>query len=138
MVELCERLLAKIVLIGDAKDAVFGERLESLFPDKVINLCKQTSIGQSASLMKQSEYVISHDSSMMHIAAALKKKIYVIWGCTHKGFGMYPYQTEFVSLEMANLPCRPCSTQGTNVCPLGHFDCMHKISLDPLIDSENE
>lgn len=138
MVELCERLLAKIVLIGDAKDAVFGERLESLFPDKVINLCKQTSIGQSASLMKQSEYVISHDSSMMHIAAALKKKIYVIWGSTHKGFGMYPYQTEYVSLEMTNLPCRPCSTQGTNVCPLGHFDCMHKISLDPLIDSENE
>lgn len=138
MFELCERLLAKIVLIGDAKDAVFGERLESLFPDKVINLCKQTSIGQSASLMKQSEYVISHDSSMMHIAAALKKKIYVIWGSTHKGFGMYPYQTEYVSLEMANLLCRPCSTQGTNVCPLGHFDCMHKISLDPLIDSENE
>lgn len=138
MIELCDRLSAKIVLIGDAWDANFGERLSILFPDKVINLCKQTSIGQSASLMKQSEYVISHDSSMMHIAAALKKKIYVIWGSTHKGFGMYPYQTEFVSLEMANLPCRPCSTQGTNVCPLGHFDCMHKISLDPLIDSENE
>jgi heptosyltransferase-2 len=138
MIELCDRLSAKIVLIGDAWDANFGERLSILFPDKVINLCKQTSIGQSASLMKQSEYVISHDSSMMHIAAALKKKIYVIWGSTHKGFGMYPYQTEYVSLEMANLPCRPCSTQGTNVCPLGHFDCMHKISLDPLIDSENE
>ena len=138
MIELCDRLSAKIVLIGDAWDANFGERLSILFPDKVINLCKQTSIGQSASLMKQSEYVISHDSSMMHIAAALKKKIYVIWGSTHKGFGMYPYQTEYVSLEMVNLPCRPCSTQGTNVCPLGHFDCMHKISLDPLIDSENE
>ena len=138
MIELCDRLSAKIVLIGDSWDANFGERLAILFPDKVINLCKQTSIGQSASLMKQSEYVISHDSSMMHIAAALKKKIYVIWGSTHKGFGMYPYQTEYVSLEMANLPCRPCSTQGTNVCPLGHFDCMHKISLDPLIDSENE
>ncbi len=137
MIELCDRLSAKIVLIGDAWDANFGERLAILFPEKVINLCKQTSIGQSASLMKQAEYVISHDSSMMHIAAALKKKIYVIWGSTHQGFGMYPYQTEFVSLEMANLPCRPCSTQGTNFCPLSHFDCMHKISLDPLIDAVN-
>jgi heptosyltransferase-2 len=135
MVELCERLLAKIVLIGDVKDAVFGARLASEYPNKVINLCNQTSIGQSASLMKQAEYVISHDSSMMHIAAALKKKIFVIWGSTHSGFGMYPYETEFISLEMANLSCRPCTTQGTNVCPLGHFDCMHKISLDPLIDA---
>lgn len=135
MVELCERISSKIVLIGDAKDAIIGERLANLFPTKVINLCKQTSIGQSASVMKQAEYVISHDSSMMHIAAALKKKIYVIWGSTHSGFGMYPYQTEFVSLAMDHLPCRPCTTQGTNDCPLGHFDCMHKISLDPLIDA---
>lgn len=135
MVELCERLSAKIVLIGDAKDAVIGARLANAYPEKVINLCQQTSIGQSASLVKQAEYVISHDSSMMHIAAALKKKIFVIWGSTHAGFGMYPYQTEFVSLEMADLACRPCTTQGTDICPLGHFDCMHKISLDPLIDA---
>jgi heptosyltransferase-2 len=72
---------------------------------------------------------------MMHIAAALKKKIFVIWGSTHIDFGMYPYQTEFISISNEELACRPCTTQGTNFCPLDHFDCMNKISLEPIFSA---
>jgi heptosyltransferase-2 len=135
MIELCDRLQAQIVLIGDEWDAHYGYRLSTLFPDKVIDYCNKTSIAQSASLMRQAEFVITHDSSMMHIASALKKKIFVIWGSTHIDFGMYPYQTEFVSIANNDLPCRPCTTQGTNYCPLYHFDCMNKISLEPIISA---
>jgi heptosyltransferase-2 len=123
------------VLIGDEWDAHYGYRLSTLFPEKVIDYCNKTTIAQSASLMRQAEFVITHDSSMMHIAAALKKKIFVIWGSTHIDFGMYPYQTEFVSISNEDLACRPCTTQGTNFCPLYHFDCMNKISLEPIISA---
>jgi len=135
MIELCDQIDAQIVLIGDAWDAHYGYRLSTLFPEKVIDYCNKTTIAQSASLMRQAEFVITHDSSMMHIAAALKKKIFVIWGSTHIDFGMYPYQTEFVSISNDDLACRPCTTQGTNFCPLYHFDCMNKISLEPIISA---
>ena len=132
MIELCDRLQVQMVLIGDEWDAHYGYRLSTLFPEKVIDYCNKTTIAQSASLMQQAEFVITHDSSMMHVAAALKKKIFVIWGSTHIDFGMYPYQTEFVSISNEDLACRPCTTQGTNFCPLVHFDCMNKISLEPI------
>jgi heptosyltransferase-2 len=135
MIELCDQIDAQIVLIGDEWDAHYGYRLSTLFPEKVIDYCNKTTIAQSASLMRQAEFVITHDSSMMHIAAALKKKIFVIWGSTHIDFGMYPYQTEFVSISNAELACRPCTTQGTNFCPLDHFDCMNKISLEPIFSA---
>lgn len=135
MIELCDRLQVQMVLIGDEWDAHYGYRLSTLFPEKVIDYCNKTTIAQSASLIKQAEFVITHDSSMMHVAAALKKKIFVIWGSTHIDFGMYPYQTEFVSISNEELACRPCTTQGTNFCPLVHFDCMNKISLEPIISA---
>ncbi|RXK47596.1 glycosyltransferase family 9 protein [Aquirufa rosea] len=135
MIELCDRIQGKLVLIGDAWDEHFAYRLQTLFPEKVINMCNRTSVAGSASLMKQAEFVIAHDSSMMHIAAALKKKLFVLWGATHSDFGFYPYQTEYTSVEMSSLDCRPCSTQGTNYCPLGHFDCLNKVSLEPIISA---
>lgn len=135
MIELCDRLQVQMVLIGDQWDAHYGYRLSTLFPEKIIDYCNKTTIAQSASLIKQAEFVITHDSSMMHVAAALKKKIFVIWGSTHIDFGMYPYQTEFVSISNEELACRPCTTQGTNFCPLVHFDCMNKISLEPIISA---
>ncbi|MHA8050193.1 glycosyltransferase family 9 protein [Aquirufa sp. ROCK-SH2] len=135
MIELCDKLEGTIVLIGDRWDENFGYRLSTLFPEKVLNLCDKTTIGQSASIIQQSQFAIVHDSSMMHIAAALQKKMFVIWGSTHPGFGFYPYQAEFTSIENTDLPCRPCTTQGTNFCPLDHFNCMNQLSLEPIINA---
>ncbi len=135
MIELCDKIEGTIVLIGDQWDENFGYRLSTLFPEKVLNFCDQTSIAQSASIIEQAQFAIVHDSSMMHIAAALKKKMFVIWGSTHKGFGFYPYQTEYTSIENTTLTCRPCTTQGTNFCPLDHFDCMNKLSIEPIINA---
>lgn len=135
MIELCDQVEGKLVLIGDRWDENFGFRLSTLFPEKVLNLCDQTSLAQSASIIQQSQFAIVHDSSMMHIAAALQKKMFVIWGSTHPGFGFYPYQAEFTSIENKELTCRPCTTQGTNFCPLNHFNCMNQLSLEPIIQA---
>jgi heptosyltransferase-2 len=66
----------------------------------------------------------------MHIAAALKKEVYSIWGNTIPAFGMYPYRTKYHSLENKNLGCRPCSKIGFNKCPKGHFKCMNEMEFD--------
>ncbi len=133
MIELIDAIPHSIVLVGDDWDAMLGYRLATLFPEKVINLCGKTSIGQSASLIQQAAMVMTHDSSMMHIAAALKHpNLFTIWGSTHPGFGFTPYQTTFTAIENSSITCRPCSTLGSNVCPLGHFSCMNSLDLSAI------
>ncbi len=133
MIELVDSIPQQIVLIGDDWDEKMGYRLATLFPSKVINLCTKTSIAQSASVIQQASMVITHDSSMLHVAAALKHpNLFTIWGSTHPGLGFTPYQTSFTAIENRDLACRPCSTQGSNVCPLGHFNCMNSLDLSAL------
>jgi ADP-heptose:LPS heptosyltransferase len=96
----------------------------------IYNACGQFSLNQSASLVRQSQLVVSHDTGLMHIAAAFKKEIFSVWGNTVPEFGMYPYRTEFRILERSGLSCRPCSKIGYEKCPLGHFKCMREIRFD--------
>ena len=133
MIELVDSISHSIVLVGDDWDAKIGYRLASLFPEKLINLCGKTTIAGSASLIQQASLVIAHDSSMMHVASALTHpNLFTLWGSTHPGLGFTPYQTSYVAIENKSLSCRPCSTQGSEVCPLGHFRCMNSLDLSTI------
>ncbi|SNC75132.1 ADP-heptose:LPS heptosyltransferase [Hymenobacter gelipurpurascens] len=96
----------------------------------IFNACGKFSLNQSASLVRQARFVVSHDTGLMHIAAAFRKEIYSVWGNTVPEFGMYPYRTEFRVLEVKGLACRPCSKIGYEKCPQGHFRCMRDIQFN--------
>ena len=100
----------------------------------MLNSCGLLTIQQSAYVLQHSERVITHDTGMMHIAAALQKKIVSIWGNTVPEFGMYPYvaNDQYQILEVKNLSCRPCSKIGYKKCPKGHFKCMNEMDLSLL------
>lgn len=132
IIELCSKINKKIILLGGKEDQPAGELVANALGDKIYNACGKYSLNQSASILKQAEYVISHDTGLMHIASALKKKIISIWGNTVPEFGMYPYQTEFKIIENKNLSCRPCSKIGYSKCPKGHFKCMNNLVLENL------
>lgn len=132
IIELCSKIKKKIILLGGKEDQPAGELVANALGDKIYNACGKYSLNQSASILKQAEYVISHDTGLMHIASALKKKIISIWGNTVPEFGMYPYQTEFKIIENKNLSCRPCSKIGYSKCPKGHFKCMNDLVLENL------
>ena len=97
------------------------------------NACGKYRLSQSASLISQARYVISHDTGLMHISAAFQKPIVSIWGSTVLDLGMYPYRTKFIALENKKLWCRPCSKIGYSSCPLGHFKCMKELSFNTPI-----
>jgi ADP-heptose:LPS heptosyltransferase len=86
-------------------------------------------LNQSASIIKNAKIVYTHDTGMMHVAAAFKKKVISIWGNTVPEFGMYPYQTDYEVIEHRDLNCRPCSKIGYKKCPLGHFKCMNELKF---------
>ncbi len=134
--EVCQQVKLPVVLIGGPEDKSRGEEIAQN-QTEVFNTCGDLSINHSAFLIKHAQKVITHDTGMMHIAAAFKKKIISIWGNTVPDFGMYPYMSDKQSkiLEVKNLPCRPCSKIGYKKCPKGHFKCMNQIDLS-LISGE--
>jgi ADP-heptose:LPS heptosyltransferase len=131
MIELCRKINFPVVLLGGKEDAEAGEAIRAAVGDMLIfNACGKYNFNQSASLIEKSVIVFTHDTGLMHVAAAFKKKIYSIWGNTVPAFGMYPYKTSFEVLENNNLGCRPCSKIGYKACPQKHFKCMNDISFE--------
>lgn len=130
LIELVQRLAPRpVVLLGGPEDESTGHVIELAAKGLVFNGCGQFSLHQSASLVRQAQFVVSHDTGLMHIAAAFKKEIFSVWGNTVPQFGMYPYRTRFEALEVLGLPCRPCSKIGFGQCPQGHFKCMRDQNL---------
>ena len=147
MIELCDRINRPVILIGGPEDSAIAEEIETFFTQEIdqdkqehmkrlnkktiiFNACGKFNVNQSASLIRNSNYVFTHDTGMMHIAAAFKKQVFSIWGNTIPEFGMYPYKTKFTIFETRNLSCRPCSKIGYSKCPKGHFKCMNNTEFD--------
>ena len=125
--ELAGMLQKPLVILGGPEDMADGEEIKESLPDKtILNGCGRWSIHQSASIIQQANGIITHDTGMMHIAAAFKKKIITIWGNTVTRFGMYAYKPGkgSIDFEVQGLRCRPCSKLGKKRCPKKHFKCM--------------
>ncbi len=135
---VCRLLEAPVILLGGMEDRERGERISEQSGPGVINYCGILSLGQSASLIRQASWVITHDTGMMHIASAFSKRIISIWGSTVPDFGMYPYLPapdwpKSVIIGVSGLSCRPCSKLGFAKCPRGHFRCMNEISPETVV-----
>jgi len=126
--ELCKNIQHPIILLGGPEDRVAGDEIAATDPVKVYNACGKFSLNESADLVRKSKFVITHDTGLMHIAAALKKPVISIWGNTVPAFGMTPYygsqEIRSAVFEVAGLGCRPCSKIGHDACPKKHFKCM--------------
>ena len=135
MIELCSKINYPVILLGGKEDFEEGEAIRTALGDQLIlNTCGKFNFNQSASIISRSWFVFSHDTGLMHVASAFKKKVYSIWGNTVPAFGMYPYQTDFKVIENNNLSCRPCSKIGYKECPKKHFKCMNELSFDFAIE----
>jgi ADP-heptose:LPS heptosyltransferase len=135
--QLCKELNHPIILLGGPEDRENGEVIASVDPVKVYNSCGKFNLNESADLVRRSRLIITHDTGLMHIAAAFKKPIISIWGNTVPSFGMSPYygfsaQASHL-MEVKGLSCRPCSKIGYSKCPRGHFKCMENHSMQEVV-----
>ncbi len=129
IISICKNQLQPIVLLGGKEDVELATIIEKALGEKIYNACGKYNLNQSASIIKQAEKIITHDTGLMHIAAAFKKQIISVWGSTVPDFGFTPYLPNENSkiVEVKNLSCRPCSKIGYNKCPKAHFKCMMEI-----------
>ena len=143
LIAVIPKIKLPIVLLGDDGDWQRGEEIvRQLREAKVFNACGKYTLDQSASIIQQAAAIISNDTGLMHIAAALQKPIVSIWGNTIPEFGMYPYfpdnSVNSIISEVHNLKCRPCSKLGYKKCPKKHFKCMMLQDEVFISDSIND
>ncbi|HVS96911.1 MAG TPA: glycosyltransferase family 9 protein [Puia sp.] len=148
---LCRLADHPLILLGGPEDTGTARRLAAIDPVKIYNACGQFSLNESADLVRQAKLIVTHDTGLMHIAAAFKRPIVSIWGNTVPDFGMYPYYGEnflyhyrqqgggllgelpFRIMEVKGLSCRPCSKIGYSKCPRGHFKCMQLQPVERML-----
>lgn len=138
LIALCQSINYPIILLGGKEDKTAGELIAQNDPIKIYNSCGKFSLQESAQLLHKSKLVITHDTGLMHIAAAFKKPIISIWGNTIPKFGMTPYygntQVPNFIFEVSNLSCRPCSKIGYKKCPKKHFKCMMQQPIEAIAE----
>lgn len=142
---IADKLKLPLVLLGGKEDMENAKEIaeQSSNPD-VIDKCGLLSIEESARIIENGVGLLTHDTGMMHIAAALDKPIISIWGNTIPEFGMYPFFPEAslskknsVIFEVKPLSCRPCSKIGYKKCPQKHFKCMWDQDTDAIAAHAN-
>lgn len=130
MIDFCRATPQPVLLLGGPAERETGQRIAAAAGNHVFNTCGQYSLAGSASLVRQATVVVTHDTGLMHVAAAFRKPIISVWGNTVPALGMYPYLPGQEALEkerrqeVTGLSCRPCSKIGYQQCPKGHFRCI--------------
>lgn len=137
LIQILAKIDTPIVLLGGPEDDEKAAKIMAGLKAKNIqNLCGKLNLQQSASVVKQSKVLLTHDTGLMHIASCFEIPVVSVWGNTVPELGMYPYypqKPELYSIhEVKNLSCRPCSKIGFQSCPKKHFKCMMDQDLEGI------
>lgn len=122
----------QIWVLGGPKDQTDGDKIVEGLGEFAINLCGKTQLVDAIDLLSASEKVVSNDSGLMHIAAAVGTEVHGIYGSTSELFT--PPLTENKTIHNLHLECSPCFKRN---CPLGHTNCQNQLLPETLINALN-
>jgi len=110
-------------LVGSPKDHAVAETIAQGSAGACINLCGKTDIAEAADLLAAAQLVVTNDSGLMHIAAAVGRPVIALYGSSSPQFTP-PLSPDARVLSLA-VDCSPCFRRE---CPLGHFKCLNDLS----------
>jgi heptosyltransferase-2 len=132
--QLCSKLLnanIPIVIIGADSDRTYCEPILTI--PKVIDAVGILTIPESVALIHHARVIVSNDSAPIHFASVVNTPTIAIFGPTIPAYGFAPLAEDSVVLENNNLPCRPCSHNGSKPCKYGTSECMTSISVSSVV-----
>jgi len=124
---LARRLAAMgraVWIFGSPNDRPIGEEIAKLAEGAAVNLCGRTDLAAAIDLLSIAEIVVTNDSGLMHLAAAVGRPIVALYGSSSPEHT--PPLTERARLVRTGIDCSPCFARD---CPLGHHKCM--VDLTP-------
>ena len=114
-------------LIGSGKDAELGAEIRAQSGGACDNLCGKTDLAAAIDLISCAKFVVSNDSGLMHVAAALGKPLIALYGSSspaHTPPLSLASQPALARIVKIDIECSPCFARE---CPLGHFKCMNDL-----------
>ncbi len=129
---LASTYASSTLLLGDAGDQAIAAEMAARMQHRPLNLVGALSLAESAAALDLCDLVLCNDTGLMHIAAALGKRVVALFGPTTEELGFFPCG-ELARVVQKQLPCRPCSAMGSRRCPKGHFRCMRDISAQEVV-----
>lgn len=115
-----------VVVVGGSAERELGAAIVQETGPPAANACGALGLQGSAALIARAKVLVSGDTGLMHIAAAVGTPVVALFGPTVRQFGFLPYRATATVLEH-DIACRPCSKHGGPVCPLRHHACMEEI-----------
>jgi len=134
--EVASQLLGQgwqVLILGSKADkkiaAEITSKIPSQFKDRAFNLCGETELQEAIDLLATATTVVSNDSGLMHIAAALHAPLIAIYGPTSPSFT--PPLAENAHIVQLNVDCGPCFQR---TCLENHHRCMQDINSQRIIE----
>ncbi len=121
-----------LILGSQADKTISGEIIRHIDPtnrSSSFNLCGKTELSDAIDLLNTADLVVSNDSGLMHIAAALQKPLVAIYGPTSPSFT--PPLASNTHIVQIDVDCGPCFQR---TCPEGHHKCMRDISAEKIFN----
>jgi len=130
--ELATRFLNRgwqVALLGSARDQAVTARIASECErhPRCLDLAGRTALAEAVDLLSGASAVVSNDSGLMHVAAALELPLVVVYGATSPAFT--PPLSERAVVVTSELDCAPCFQRE---CPLGHHGCMRYTPVERI------
>jgi heptosyltransferase-2 len=119
----------QVWLFGSDKDKAVAEEINRAASGFCTDFTGKTSLAEAIDLMSLANAVVSNDSGLMHVAAALDKKLIAIYGSSDPGFT--PPLNDKAHVISLNLDCAPCFKRD---CPLGHTKCLTGIMPNQVLE----
>lgn len=119
----------QVWLFGSEKDKADAAEINKKASGLCTDFTGRTSLAEAVDLMSLANTVVSNDSGLMHVAAALDKKLIAIYGSSDPGFT--PPLNAKAHIISLNLDCAPCFKRE---CPLGHNQCLTGIAPDRVLE----
>jgi heptosyltransferase-2 len=141
-IEYYEKLAVSLVdsgwqvwVLGSEKDSVVGNKIAAGISDHVFNLCGKTRLADTVDLLACAKSVVTNDSGLMHVAAAVGVEVNVIYGSSTPEYTPPLAQENKRNIFYLGLECSPCFER---VCKYGHYNCLKKIDVDMVYSLINE
>lgn len=119
-----------IYLFGGPLEKNLGEEFSSRCPREFHDFVGKLSLDELVDVLSLATAVVSNDSGLLHISAALDLKVVALYGSTHPQVA--PPLCQHYKIHYLNLPCQPCKKRA---CPLTHLKCLNDISASDVYQS---